>query len=120
MVCLHSDDALIGKLLQERFRAAQADAQRLGERKQVACGVVCKMVDQQLALRQCAQRDLLATCCGSSYVCGCRTTDGTASRLLSSGQAILHTLEIPLPAQIRLRNIFEMTFVGAEIAFLSS
>ena len=32
----------------------------------------------------------------------------------------MHTLEMPVPAQIRLRNIFEMTFVGAEIAFLSS
>ena len=50
LIGFHDDDALIGKLLQEGFRAAQGNAQRPGERKQVACGVVCEMVDQQLAL----------------------------------------------------------------------
>ncbi len=50
LVALRNDDTLLGKLLQEGFRAAQGGAQGFGERKQVAGGVVCEIVDQQLAL----------------------------------------------------------------------
>ena len=44
MVALRNDDTLLGKLLQEGFRAAQAGAQGFGECKQVAGGVVCEIV----------------------------------------------------------------------------
>ena len=50
LACLHDDDTFIGKLLYEGFSAAQAGAQGFGECKQVAGGVVCEIVDQQLAL----------------------------------------------------------------------
>lgn len=63
MVALRNDDALLGKLLQEGFRAAQGGAQGFGERKQVAGGVVCEMVNEQLALGECTQRDLLSGGC---------------------------------------------------------
>ena len=46
--------------------------------------------------------------------------DGTASFLLRAGQEILRTLEMPVLAQIRLRNIFEMAFDGAEVTSPSS
>ena len=46
--------------------------------------------------------------------------DGMASFLLRAGQAILRTLEMPVLAQIRLRNIFEMAFDGAELTSPSS
>ena len=42
--------------------------------------------------------------------------DGSASFLLDAAEELLYVLEEPIRAQIRLRNIFEMTFDGMERA----
>ena len=42
--------------------------------------------------------------------------DGSASFLLNAAEELLYILEEPIRAQIRLRNIFEMTFDGMERA----
>ena len=42
--------------------------------------------------------------------------DGSASFLLDAAEELLHILEKPIREQIRLRNIFEMTFDGMERA----
>ena len=42
--------------------------------------------------------------------------DGSASFLLDAAEGLLYVLEEPIRAQIRLRNIFEMTFDGMERA----
>ena len=42
--------------------------------------------------------------------------DGSASFLLNAAEEMLYILEEPVRAQIRLRNIFEMTFDGMERA----
>lgn len=45
-----------------------------------------------------------------------RTDDGTASFWLYAGQELVQILEEPIHIQVRLRNIFEMTFDGMERA----
>ena len=42
--------------------------------------------------------------------------DGSASFLLTAAEELLYVLEEPIRAQVRLRNIFEMTFDGMERA----
>ena len=43
-----------------------------------------------------------------------REDDGSASFLLETGMALLDALEVPIYTQVRLRNIFEVTFDGTE------
>lgn len=54
LVGLHNYNALLGKLLQDRFCAAQAGVQGFGECEQVAGGVVCEIVNEQLANQKAA------------------------------------------------------------------